>query len=115
MNDQPLDERLMHAAIKHLLPSTIEQYTENNHYGIVSWEQINDELGEWQDREGCTSDYLTELEPFACMAHATLNRYACAAMRLIREMGYHRAVAISGPMKNTYAGPDNCGCETCQS
>lgn len=90
-----LDERLVHIAMVHLLPTTLDYHDNNQQYEPTSWIESCDALGEWEDREGCSTDYLMEMDDyrsqFAEMDYGSVARYTAAAMRLIREMGYDRA------------------------
>lgn len=89
-----LDERLVHMAMVHLLPTTVQYHDDNQEWETSTWAESCDALGEWEDREGCSTDYLTELEvpEFVELGRKALARYTAAAMRLIRDMGYDRAV-----------------------
>lgn len=101
MTHEPLDERLTHAASTYLLPTTLEIHDANViEDPAMSWADTCDALGEWEDREGCSTDYLAEFDDyrsmFVEMDRKELSRYTAAAMRLIREMGYDRAAQIVG-------------------
>jgi len=90
-----LNEWLVHLAMEHLLPSTLDMHANNaEHYTDASWIDTCDDLGRWEDREGCSTEFLQEHGVFADMARSDLAPIAAAAMRLIREMGEARAFAI---------------------
>ena len=95
-----LDERLVHMAIEHLLPTTIQYHDDNQEWETTTWAESCDALGEWEDRGGHSTDYLMEIDDyrskFVKMDYSTVARYTDAAMRLIREMGYDRAAQMVG-------------------
>lgn len=95
-----LDERLIHMAMRHLLPTTIQYHDDNQEYETITWAESCDALGEWEDRGGHSTDYLMELDDyrseFVEMDYSTVARYTAAAMRLIRDMGYDRAAQMVG-------------------
>lgn len=93
-NPTRLDERLVHMAMEHLLPSTIQYHDDTQEWETTTWSESCDALGEWEDREGCSTDYLAEHDAFNGMASRDLAPVTAAAMRLIREMGRDRAAEI---------------------
>lgn len=94
---QPLCEQLVHAAMTHLLPSTLAIHDDNVlSECTITWAETCNVLAEWEDREGCSSDYLTERHEFTKLDYPTLARYTATAMNLIRDMTPERASQIVG-------------------
>ena len=94
-----LDEQLVHRAMEYLLPTTLQIHNDNvSEDPTISWKETNDVLGEWEDRDACSSEFLAEMDDdrslFAEMESDERRRYCATAMRLIRDMGHNRAAAI---------------------
>ena len=95
MTAQLLDERIIHAVMTHLIPSTVEHHDTYLCDG-VTWTGTYESLMYWDERDDLTTDYVHEIVPELVEAHRdTVRTYAREAMRLIHAMGEDRTRRIS--------------------
>lgn len=99
MTTHLLDERIMHAVMTHLIPSTMDHH---NTYlcDDATWDDTYRYLLEWEVADECTTDYVyEEVTDLAKASRDTVRAYAREAMRLIHAMGEDRArrIAEGGP------------------
>jgi hypothetical protein len=95
MTTHLLDERIMHAVLAHLIPSTMEHH--NNYLcDNATWDDTHRYLLEWEVADECTTDYVyEEVTDLAEARRDTVRAYAREAMRLIHAMGEDRARRIA--------------------
>jgi len=91
------NEETMLQVLALLIPSTLDAY-DQQYTPECSWEETNDALMHWEDRDQLTTCYLAEILFSDATPWKTIREYSAAAMRMIADMGEDRAREIAAEL-----------------